>query len=902
MGFFTPISVKPAAKGAAPDTGTAAPADDSAAAAFLAPLPAASASGPTPGQLARTLWSTTPGWQKPLMFVGQGLNAVGTGIDHLLGVRPSGAPPKANFGRYAAPAPQQPAPGVNAALDAQHPWYNYGVKWPTELGASLPLGEGAGMGAGALMDAAGPTLADDAPLWQRALYALPRSMATGAAYGVQQPTGHPLENAAIGAIANPVLEGTLHGALELGGKGAEAIGGLWRGITRSVPDQAELDARVGNYLRSVGAPSSVTARPTPEGVALTTAAHANDPNLLDLQGKERAGQRAVPFHELATQNDAAIVNGLRQHLAPQPDSNTVSSAAHDLLQSAQARGRAAVRAAYQPFDEAKGSVYLERGPVQKALREAYDGLLPAQREVLPAKVREVMEADHPLHLMTDVEDLGARLSDAIGAAPRGTPTARSLLIMRDALNEGMEGAPLANQAERGALSYDPARASLPRRNTVEPDATQDSILQYLAKHGKGIDSAEGEAQGLDPADMRSSAARVGIRRAFRQGGLSFDQAAEELHQAGYPVADARGNYDPNVLLNHIDSELHGRPVYSAANTRQAAEVAHEAATAATPAREPPDLTDLTTRALQANPERAQAILDGWTDDRPETLARVQGELHAVADPPQAPADATELWKNAKAANKAFRDRFPQGTARDSEARGWLSKWLSGRKDPGRFLTEATVLPSRAKAVLDALDDQPEAQDQMRQMMRNHYVNRLLSNTRASVPGERLLNADALTRARSANAAIERVLLKPNEADLLDRYVGAVRDNGKILQRSINGSSETASLLQHQGGKADELLGSGIVHAAAKVHPVAGALAHMLLPRGAGDAAAEALQSTLTNALLDPGVYNRVMGAETPESVFLKLLRGAGRGAIAAAPRAAAFTLPAGIVPVLSGTR
>ena len=849
------------------------------------------------GQLARTMWAKTPGWQRPLMFVGQGLNAVGTGIDHLIGVHPSGVLPQANFGPYAAPQPHQPAPGVNAALDAQHPAYNYLVKWPAEFAASLPLGESAGALAGRGMEALGLTAPETAPLWQRALAAAPQSAAVGAAYGVQQPQGSPGANAAIGAVAGPLLEGGMRGVGALASKGADAVGALWRGITRSVPEQGELDARVGNYLRSVGAPSSVAPRAAPEGVAFPTAVHADDPALLDLQGKERAGQRAVPFQELATQNNGAILRGMQDSLAPNADKATVSTVAHDLLQNAQARGRAAVRAAYTPFDELKGGIHLQREPIQSALREAYDGLLPAHREALPAKFREVMEATGPLHLSADVEDLQARLGDAIAEAPPYSPKARALFIARDALNKGLDAAPLAGEAERAPLVYDPTKAALPRRNMAESDPREDSILQWLAKHPKGISSEEAVAQGLDPADMRSSAARVGIRRAFRQGGMGFDQAAEALHQAGYPVADERGNYDPNVLLDAIDSELRGRPVYSVANTRQAAELAREAPQATAV----PDLTELAGRAMQAAPERAQSILDSWTDDQPETVARVQRELRdAIA--PKGPVEATQVWNNAKLANRAFRERFPQGTARDTEAQRWLSGWLTGQKDPTAFLHQAFTLPSRARVVLDAMQDDPAEREQMRQLMRNHYVNDLMARTRGTIPGQQVLNADALAKARANSAAVERTILSPAERSTLDTYAQAARDNAKILQRTVGGSSETASLLQHQATKGDELLGSGIVHAAAKVHPVAGTLAHLLLPRGAGEAASEALQSTLTNALLDPAVYNRVMGAETPESGWLKLLRGAGKGVTSAAPRVGAFTLPRGLGPVLAASQ
>lgn len=69
------------------------------------------------------------------------------------------------------------------------------------------------------------------------------------------------------------------------------------------------------------------------------------------------------------------------------------------------------------------------------------------------------------------------------------------------------------------------------------------------------------------------------------------------------------------------------------------------------------------------------------------------------------------------------------------------------------------------------------------------------------------------RARTANAALERVLLNPGERDLLDRYTQAARDNAKVLQRSINGSSETASLLKHQAGKEGSLLTEVLKHGA-----------------------------------------------------------------------------------------
>ena len=105
-----------------------------------------------------------------------------------------------------------------------------------------------------------------------------------------------------------------------------------------------------------------------------------------------------------------------------------------------------------------------------------------------------------------------------------------------------------------------------------PDARHDSILQFLARHPRGLDSEEASAQGIDAADMRLPSAVVGIKRAFRKGGMSFDHAAETLHQEGYPVVDSHGQYNPNTLLDKISDELRGRAHYSVHNESHIPEV------------------------------------------------------------------------------------------------------------------------------------------------------------------------------------------------------------------------------------------------------------------------------------------------------------------------------------------
>ena len=130
----------------------------------------------------------------------------------------------------------------------------------------------------------------------------------------------------------------------------------------------------------------------------------------------------------------------------------------------------------------------------------------------------------------------------------------------------------ANQLKRwlkeGDLDKPIDVESVPREKAVRgpgPDPRHDSVLEFLARHPRGIDSEEAGAQGIDAADMALSRAHVGIKRAFRKGGLSFDHAAEALHEAGYPVDDDQGNYSPNALLDKIDTELRGTKVYSSRN-------------------------------------------------------------------------------------------------------------------------------------------------------------------------------------------------------------------------------------------------------------------------------------------------------------------------------------------------
>lgn len=144
------------------------------------------------------------------------------------------------------------------------------------------------------------------------------------------------------------------------------------------------------------------------------------------------------------------------------------------------------------------------------------------------------------------------------------------------------------QADQVALATatDPAAAAIAARPNLEivrprtvpsPDATHDSILEYLAKHPQGISREEAKAQGIDPAAMKMAQATVKTWRAWRKTGMTFDEAAEHLNEAGYPVVNAEGRPDPNVLLDRLDMETRGHPQYSHFNERWLEEraAAHE---------------------------------------------------------------------------------------------------------------------------------------------------------------------------------------------------------------------------------------------------------------------------------------------------------------------------------------
>jgi hypothetical protein len=249
----------------------------------------------------------------------------------------------------------------------------------------------------------------------------------------------------------------------------------------------------------------------------------------------------------------------------------------------------------------------------------------------------------------------------------------------------------AAAAERAASPETQALPPLPKRNMQTPDAREDSILQYLAKHPRGLDSAEAEAQGIDKASFKDATAMVGIKRAFRKGGMSFDEAAEELHQVGYPVNNEEGAYTVNALLDRISDELGGNPQHSTMNTRAELEMAHERmhdeAMRGELHEDAPEflnedeatqhLLSIAARARDYDPEAFRHLIDGEQSD-----AELERGLRAIVDEGRAgePANIAEY--------EAAEDQRLSG-----EARRAPGEETQGLADPPLSIGELHVNPS-----------------------------------------------------------------------------------------------------------------------------------------------------------------------------------------------------------------
>jgi hypothetical protein len=341
--------------------------------------------------------------------------------------------------------------------------------------------------------------------------------AIGAASGLLAPstsTGETLANTGIGAAAGP--------AGLLVGRGAVAAGKVLKAafidpFTKS--GQQAIAARAlqsfaGSPQEAAAAASRLDSPPSMlPGTTATTAELANNAGLAQLERTLRNNPEYMQQFAARDQGNRGAMLGALQDIAGTPEQRAAAEAQRSTVTAP--LYKAADNASITVDDSLKG--LLGRPSMQKALTRAQQ--LAAER------------GDGPLIL------------------------------------------PEIDPAE---LVPKPNLETVAPAKTGVPDATSDSILQYLAKHKVGLSSGESAAQGVDPAAFRDMVDGVPKNlRVFRKGGMDFDQAAEHLAEQGYPVTDPEGNYSPNELLQRITDELGGQPSYSVQNTRNVAKFSNE---------------------------------------------------------------------------------------------------------------------------------------------------------------------------------------------------------------------------------------------------------------------------------------------------------------------------------------
>lgn len=169
---------------------------------------------------------------------------------------------------------------------------------------------------------------------------------------------------------------------------------------------------------------------------------------------------------------------------------------------------------------------------------------------------------------TREEPAALEASNVAGPVQRSVldDTEASFAAVDKAAEEGVE---LPGEPRR-PLTYVPPRPegpTVPRPGTTpEVEPHRMSLTEALAvmkgadSKSFGLSAIEAAQQGLDPEAIRT--ARFGSRRVFTKGGMGFDEAAQMLHEHGYPVTDEQGHYSPNALLDALDNELRGNKQYS----------------------------------------------------------------------------------------------------------------------------------------------------------------------------------------------------------------------------------------------------------------------------------------------------------------------------------------------------
>ena len=541
------------------------------------------------------------------------------------------------------------------------------------------------------------------------------------------------------------------------------------------------------------------------------------------------------------------------------------------------------------------------------VREATDpaqaaASLSSAEPLVPGSLRTTGEASGDTGLLALEKGIRARNPGAFGerisqqnaarqaqlAALGGTPAD---IAAAEALRDSETG-PLREDAFAAARNLrdanplpvqDAAPAPLGPRNYATSDASQDSILRWLAKHSRGIDSTEAQAQGLDPSQFGTPDAMVGIKRAFRRGGMSFDQAAEALHQAGYPVSDELG-YSPNVLLDAIDGELRGNPVYSLGNTRRFAELEQQMAdenpaaqaTAAQPAQTFPGRAPV--QQVHGVIDQLLASPAGARESIGKTLRWARGLIGENDDP-------ETLYEVRKDLALAQRDQLQPG-GRDApnasmlaQSRGQLGKVIGSLDD---------AIESAAPGYKDYLSRYSELSEPIDQMRAIQGLQSRASSGLDTATGEPFLSGPQF--ARNLKGTLERSdgpfspRLTPEQTQRLE----AVREDLQRAGAVGNPTVRTPGSDTFQNFLTGQRSGSGLLSHVPMLGKFLGPVSKLIDSR---------VNAQLSDAMLDPERAAQLLRQGTlPVPVRVALARGIGRtalpattGPLAALPRPTAST-------------
>jgi phospholipid N-methyltransferase len=269
-----------------------------------------------------------------------------------------------------------------------------------------------------------------------------------------------------------------------------------------------------------------------------------------------------------------------------------------------------------------------------------------------------------------------------------------------------------DQAETQAAESAQAKSEQAKRRMFrEPDTLNDDILDAIALMG-GIDRAEAEAEGIDPAVFNRRAA--GIRPIFtRQNGDSFDGMAERLAQYGY--LDARADRLDDLRAK-LDQAINGGRKIMTPEGYEALAEKELAAEAQLQEEHAPLADDITSDEAWAGEAYAMAaeagvpinvidaILEQYSTDPIATLVELNDAINEV--------------ENARAAQAG---EGTQGRSADTEI-PWnepgnltaeQAAEIFGAVEPEPLLTAYTEADLQAQADAQAAAEQTEAESRKR---------------------------------------------------------------------------------------------------------------------------------------------------------------------------------------------